>query len=96
MTDAEVDEEIGKMASYYRASADEIRESLESQGGGVDNIRNNLKTRKAIEAIVAKAKITDGPWVDENAAEPEAVEKPKKAPRKSPAKKAAKKAESGE
>ena len=25
------------------------------------NIRNNLKTRKAIEAVIAKAKITDGP-----------------------------------
>ena len=61
VADAEVDEEINKMAEYYRASADEIRESLEKQGGGVENIRNNLKTRKAIEAVVAKRqKITEG------------------------------------
>lgn len=99
VADTEVDEEIQKMADYYRASADEIRESLEKQGGGVDNIRNNLKTRKAIEAVVAKAKVTDGEWVDENAAVAEAaikagVAKPKKkaAAKKEPAKKAAKKA----
>lgn len=55
------------MAAYYRASADEIRESLEKQGGGVENIRGNLKTRKSIEALAAVAKITDGPWVDESA-----------------------------
>jgi FKBP-type peptidyl-prolyl cis-trans isomerase (trigger factor) len=91
--DAEVDEEIGKMAEYYRASADEIRESLEKQGGGVDNIRGNLKTRKAIEAVIAKAKITEGEWVDENLVPPEAAEKPKKAAKKKePVKKAAKKA----
>jgi FKBP-type peptidyl-prolyl cis-trans isomerase (trigger factor) len=90
VADAEVDEEIGKTAEYYRASADEIRQSLEKQGGGVDNIRNNLKTRKAIEAVVAKAKITDGAWIDENAHAPE--EKPKKAAKpKKPAAKAAKK-----
>ena len=96
VTDAEVDEEISKMASYYRTSVEEIRESLESQGGGADSIRNNLKTRKAIEAIVAKAKVSDGPWVDEETAAPEKEEKPKKAKAKSPAKKAAKKAETGE
>ena len=77
--DAEVDEEIGKMAEYYRATPEEIRESLEKQGGGVENIRNNLKTRKTIEAVVAKAKVSQGEWIDESAAQPEAAEKPKKA-----------------
>ena len=91
VADAEVDEEIAKMAEYYRASPEEIRESLEKQGGGVDNIRNNLKTRKAIEAVIDKAKITKGEWVDESLAQPEAEEKPKKAAKKKPAaKKAAK------
>ena len=60
--DAEVDEEIGKMAEYYRVPPAEIRDSLEKQGGGVDNIRNNLKTRKTIEAIVASAKVLKGEW----------------------------------
>jgi len=69
------------MADYYRASIDEIRKSIESQNGGLDNIRGNLKTRKTIEAIVAKAKVTDGPWVDEKAAAEAPAseeEKPKK------------------
>jgi FKBP-type peptidyl-prolyl cis-trans isomerase (trigger factor) len=78
VSESEVEEEISKMASYYRASADEIRESLEKQGGGVESIRNNLKTRKSIEAVVAKAKISDGPWVEEDAGALEKEEKQKK------------------
>jgi trigger factor len=79
--DAEVDEEIGKMAEYYRVTLEEIRDSLEKQGGGVDNIRENLKTRKTIEAVVASAKVVKGEWVDENM-QPEPPEKPKKAAKK--------------
>ena len=93
----EVEEEIGKMAEYYRATPDELRKSLERQGGE-GTIENNLRTRKSIEALIAKAKVVDGEWVDESlveaAAEPE-DEKPKKAPKKkTPAKKAAKATES--
>ncbi|MEO7659031.1 MAG: trigger factor, partial [Pyrinomonadaceae bacterium] len=93
VADSEVDEEIGRMADYYKASREEIRESLEKQGGGVDNIHNNLKTRKAIEAVVAKATISNGEWIDESSVQPEVEGKPKKvAKKKEPAKKAAKKA----
>ncbi len=95
VAETEVDDEITKMAEYYRSSADEIRESLEKQGGGVDNIRNNLKTRKSIEALIAKAKVGDGEWIDESAAEAETVEseEPKKpAKKKGAAKKVAKEA----
>lgn len=89
--DSEVDEEIAKMAEYYRATPEEIKDSLEKQGGGVDNIRNNLKTRKSIEAVIAAAKITDGPWLDETAeTASDKKEKPKK---KAPAKKKAAKKE---
>ena len=87
VAETEVDDEIAKMAEYYRSSADEIRESLEKQGGGVENIRNNLKTRKAIEAVVAKAKIIKGEWVDESLAQPGPEEKPKKVVKKKAAKK---------
>ncbi len=76
--ESDIEEEISRMSEYYRSSAEEIRESLEKQGGGVENIRNNLKTRKAIEAVVAKAKITEGDWVDESLGETQAEEKPKK------------------
>lgn len=88
----EVDEEIGKMAEYYRATPEELRKSLEQQGGE-GTIQNNLRTRKSIEALMAKAKVTDGEWIDEKAAEAvseSAEEKPKKAAKKKvPAKKAA-------
>jgi FKBP-type peptidyl-prolyl cis-trans isomerase (trigger factor) len=90
----EVDEEIGKMAEYYRSSPEEIQESLAKQGGtGV--IDNNLRTRKSIEALVAHANVTDGPWVDDKTGETvEQAEKPAKTPAK---KKVAKKtAKSGE
>lgn len=94
----ELDAEIGKMAEYYRSTPDEIRQSLEKQGGSIENIQNNLRTRKAIEAVIAKVKVTEGEWVDESAAAAANVqadanteeEKPKKAPKK---KKAAKDAE---
>ena len=93
----EVEEEIGKMAEYYRATPDELRKSLERQGGE-GTIENNLRTRKSIEALMAKAKVIDGEWVDESvaeAAEEPGDEKTKKTPKKKgPAKKAAKATES--
>ena len=92
----EIEEEIGKLADYYRTTPDEIRNSLEKQGGG-SSIENNLRTRKSIEALISKAKIVDGEWIDESAEAQQAVEaasgeeKPKKAAKKkAPAKKTAK------
>jgi trigger factor len=67
----EVDEELVKMAEYYRVTPDEISESLEKQGGTA-TIENNLKTRKSIEALIEHAKVTDGPWMDESAETAEA------------------------
>ncbi len=74
VADEEVAEEIQKMADYYRASPEEIRSSLAQQQGGEENIKNNLRTRKAIEALIKHAKVTDGEWVDENLAEAETSE----------------------
>lgn len=99
--EAEVDDEIVKLSEYYRVPVNEIRESLEKQGG-IDNIRNNLRTRKSIEAVVSAAKVTDGEWIDEAAAmaaasekaaegAAETEEKPKKK-KAAPKKKAAKEA----
>jgi trigger factor len=94
--DSEIDEEIGKMAEMYRSTPEEIKATLEKQGG-LHAIGNNLRTRKSIEAIVEHAKVTDGPWVDESlaetageGAEPEAEEPKKPAKKKAPAKKTAK------
>ncbi|MFZ1699579.1 MAG: trigger factor [Pyrinomonadaceae bacterium] len=88
VAETEVEDEIQRMAEYYRATAAEIRESLEKQGG-VENIRNNLQTRKAIEAVISNAKITKGEWIEESAAAEPTEEKPKKVAKKPAAKKAA-------
>lgn len=82
IADADIDDEIGKMAEYYRTTPEKVRESL-TKDNGLRAIENNLRTRKAIEALVAYAKITDAPWADEKTevpAEPE--KKTKKEPKK--------------
>jgi trigger factor len=61
----EVDDEIEKMAKYYQTSVEEFRKSLAQQGGDA-MIQNNLRTRKAVEALVDKAKVKDGEWIEEN------------------------------
>lgn len=75
----EVESEIAQMAEYYRVTPDEIRESLEKQGGS-GTIENNLRTRRSIEALIENASITDGEWKDDLAVEEaaETEEKPKK------------------
>lgn len=64
VSDEELNEEIEHIAAHYRTTPDEIRASLAKQQGGEANIANNLRTRKAIEALVTNAKITDGEWID--------------------------------
>ncbi len=88
----EVEEEIGKLAKYYGTTHEEIRDSLEKQGG-TGTIDNNLRTRKSIEAFIAKAKVIEGDWIDESQ---EAVAKSgdktaKSTKKKEPIKKEAKK-----
>ena len=88
----EVEKEIGMMAAQYQTTPDEIRRSLDEQGGDA-MIENNLRTRAAVEALADKAKISDGEWIDEANQEPEVVspesdeEKPKKADKKKAKKK---------
>jgi trigger factor len=66
VSDDEINTEIEQMAMYYRTSPDEIRNSLKQQQGGEANIGNSLRTRKAVQALLDNAKITDGEWVDPN------------------------------
>ena len=91
VSEDEVEAEIGQMAEYYRTDADEVRKSFE-KNNGLDQIRNNLKTRKAIEALIDKAKITEGDWLDESAGQPK-VEEAEKKPKKTAKGKAEPKAE---
>src|SRR6478672_6217692 len=88
VSDDDLNQELERMAEYYRATVDDIRQSIESQGGGLDNIKGNLKTRKTIEALVSTAKVTDGPWIDEDAAA-EVAAAPADAEEEKPKKKAA-------
>jgi trigger factor len=63
ITEEEIAEEINRMAQQYRVSPEVIRTSLKQQGGET-NISSSLRTRKAVEALVNNAKITDGEWID--------------------------------
>lgn len=65
---SDIDEEVSKLAEYYRLTPDDVKSTLEKQGG-FRNIENNLRTRKTIEALISKAVITDGKWVDDSEAE---------------------------
>ncbi len=99
VTKEDIDSEIETMAAYYQVPVDEIRRSIDSQGGtGV--VENNLRTRKAVESIVGKAKITEGEWKDETSGAQEEKPSPKKSKsekeKKKPAKRKASKKESKE
>ncbi len=74
VSEDEVKEEIEKMAEYYRTSVEDFRKSLNQQGGDA-MIENNLRTRKAVEALVEKATVKDGEWIDENQMQAEQTEK---------------------
>ena len=65
VSNEEVDEEIQRMADYYRTTPEEIRASLAQQQGAEENIANSLRTRKSVEALVDNAKVTDGEWIEE-------------------------------
>jgi trigger factor len=87
----EVNEEIERMAQYYRTTPEEIRSSLSQQQDGEANIANSLRTRKAVQALVDRAKITDGEWIDENQPVAEAEDKDGEKPKKEKKPKAEKK-----
>ena len=62
VTDDEVNEELTKMSQYYGAPIEEIRESLEKQGGGIENSQHS-ETRKSGSSY-RQAKVTDGDLID--------------------------------
>ncbi len=91
ISDEEVNEEIDRIAQYYRTTTEEIRNSLSQQQGGEANIANSLRTRKAVQALVDHAKITDGEWIDEDQPNVEAEDKDAEKPKKEKKPKAEKK-----
>ncbi len=90
VTDEEITEELEKMAAYYRMPAEEVRQALQKQGGE-QGISDRIRSRKSVEAVFAKAKITDGEWIDESQIsddEPEPVQADEAKPKKAKATKA--------
>lgn len=75
VSDDEVGVEIKQMATHYQVTEDKIIESLEEQGGR-SMIANNLRTRKAVEALVSKAEVADAEWIAESAENNKPEEKP--------------------
>lgn len=63
----EINEELNKIAGYYGITPEQVRASL-SQQGGENSVADRLRSRKSVEALVGKAKITDGEWIDESKA----------------------------
>jgi trigger factor len=74
VTGDEIAEEIEKMATYYRVTPEEVRKSL-SQQGGENSVADRLRSRKAVEKLVEKAKVTDAEWIDESQPQGEVEEK---------------------
>lgn len=70
----EINEEIERMANYYGVKPEEIRASLSQQQGGEENIANSLRTRKAVEALVSYADVSDGEWIDESLQQNQLIE----------------------
>ncbi len=91
VTGEDVAKEIEMMANYYGVEVEQIKQSIAQQQGGETNIANNLRTRKAVEAIVTHAKISEGEWIDPSQAQAEAEtveeEKPKAKAKKAKAEK---------
>ena len=85
----EIADEINKMAQYYGVGAEQIRKSLTEQGGE-SSISDRLRSRKAVEVLVANSKVIDAEWVDESQAKAtETAEVVEEKPKKGSKKKAA-------
>lgn len=61
----EIEKEIELMAANSRVTVEEVRAHLEKHGGEA-NIAERLRSRKAVEALMDHASITEGEWIDEN------------------------------
>jgi trigger factor len=65
VTDQEIDDEINSIAAASRQSAEQVRAVLTKQGGE-RSIADRLRNRKALDVLVANARVTDEEWTSEN------------------------------
>jgi trigger factor len=73
VTGDEIAAEIERIAEYYGVGPEEVRASLTKQGGE-NSIADRLRSRKAVDALVNKAKVSDGEWIDPADQKPENLE----------------------
>ncbi len=64
VSEQEIDDEINAIAEASRQSPEQVRGILTKQGGE-RSIAGRLRNRKALEFLVANAKITDQEWTEE-------------------------------
>ena len=86
ISDEELEEELKKIAEEYKLELDEVKRAIP-----VEDMKRDLRLRKASELVMAEAKVGEAPKKEE-----EAAEKPKKATRKKKTEEAAEESESAE
>jgi trigger factor len=64
VTEEDINAELELMAVNSRTTVEEVRSHLQKHGGE-QNIGERLRSRKAVEALMANATITEGEWIDE-------------------------------
>ena len=70
VSDQDVDDEINAIAEASKQTPEQVRAVLTKQGGD-SSIASRLRSRKALDFLVANAKVTDEEWKEEKQ-EPEA------------------------
>ena len=64
INDQEIEDEINAMADASRQSPEQVRAVLTKQGGE-RSIAPRLRNRKALDFLVANAKVSDEDWKEE-------------------------------
>jgi trigger factor len=64
VTDQEIDDEINAIAEASRQTAEQVRAILTKQGGE-RSIAGRLRNRKALDLLVANARVTDQEWKED-------------------------------
>jgi len=63
VSDADLDEEMGKQAEMYNMKLEDIKNTF-TQNGMIDYLKNEISRTKLIDQLIAKAKVTKGDKVD--------------------------------
>jgi trigger factor len=64
VSDQDIDDEINAIADASRQTPEQVRAVLTKQGGE-SSIASRLRSRKALDFLVANAKVTDEEWKEE-------------------------------